>query len=783
MGKDITTAMGTEMQYMPQPDKDYTERLNSVEGAKGSTASGASDSALMANNLNDLNGSWLNFINSHDERWETYTMSKAQAMINGASDADIKNLNAIDLAQTYGYGTLADNGYFKAFSSKLRGQRLADMAKAAYADKYGDDPLPVDKDESRYTQFMGNFRTNLNMENWGENNVAFQEGFNNNNAQNAIDLANNAAQRDVADRKDTTAKEITSQLSQYGANGMLKDKPEVAAQKVTQLCNQMKLGGLDPATRTDIMDKFCQEVMSRGIIRNPADWYKFEKGVMVQTNLDGTQTSLFDLRDRLADSGAISNYRKAHDINFKKDLTHTYGHDPRPDRYDADTQKLYNSGSLEDRDKADMMVALRSSIFATQGRANAGRTKGKPLGASKSDLASAMNQAKHDLVIDNIHAYMSNGASETDEHGSFIGKVKLANGKGASENDYYNGFCQVRDEIENNTDLSTEDKNKQIMRLYEYAGMSPIKNTVMTQLCNTAQQMSRDDVENNGIEPWLIRADEARRSDPVSFRNAYGEKFDDIITQIQSLEPSEESDPMNRLTKGYEKYLDAHHVDKQTYEDNMKKCASETKAMNIEDGVGLDGSEDNVIDVNDPQISEKFRNSCVLYMNSGMDANTAYQYAMRDIQSSYTYYHHAYVPDCYLSDSGVDDLKHNSSIAFDLLAEQYGGWDSGVTMKYNPYTQTMDFTDAEGNLHPLSQNAIMNEIRAVPYMEQKLAEEEAKRKQNAQQAYTYHRAENEGKGEGLSNNPIDTNSKGYSSFDSLKNVPDADNTAGGKYVY
>ncbi len=503
---------------------------------------------------------------------------------------------------------------------------------------------------------------------------------------------------------------------------------------------------------------------------------------MVQTNLDGSQTSLFDLRDRLADSKAILDYNKANLSQLKMTFANKYKNDPTSDRSKSDVLKLLNSTSLEDRDKGQILEGMLPSLFSAQSRARAGRASGRVIGGGKAAVAGAQQQAKHDLVHDNIMAYLNNGSSETDEHGNLIGHVKLSDGKGASAIDYYNGFCEVRNDIENNENLSEADKNKQIMKLYEYAGMSPIAKGVMSQLCNTAQQETPEDIDNNGIEPWLIRADEARRTDPVTFKNAYGDKFDGIIQQIQNFMPSEVSDRNNALAVGYKKYLAAHRVDKQTYEDNMKQCVNDTKAMNIEDAVALDGTENNIVDVTNPQIAGKFRDSAVLYLNSGMDSTSAYQLAMRDIQSSYTYCHGAYFPDSYLQTSGVDNLSHNASAAFDLLANQYGGWDN-VRMRYNPNTDETTFIENDGTIHTMSQDAVMNEIRAVPYMEEQLAQQQAEAQTKSGQTYMYQRTKNEGKGEGLSNNAVDTNEEGYSSFNSLKGVSDEDNTAGGKYIY
>ena len=123
MGKKTSAAVGSAAQFMPQPDGVYQERLQGITGVKAS-APETSDEKMVADSLGGAVGAYLDFSNSHRQKFEAEMDKAAQDMINSASQEEVEALNIVDMSQTYGYATLVDNPYWRAAVSRKAGERL-----------------------------------------------------------------------------------------------------------------------------------------------------------------------------------------------------------------------------------------------------------------------------------------------------------------------------------------------------------------------------------------------------------------------------------------------------------------------------------------------------------------------------------------------------------------------------------------------------------------------------------------------------------------------------------
>ena len=115
MAKRIASAVGTEMQFMPQPDATYQERLTDVQGVRGTNPS-SSSASMFASAANNLNSSWLSFITDREKRMNEEGLTEANRLIASTTEEDRQKLNTLDMALTYGYGNNLDNPYFIAIS-------------------------------------------------------------------------------------------------------------------------------------------------------------------------------------------------------------------------------------------------------------------------------------------------------------------------------------------------------------------------------------------------------------------------------------------------------------------------------------------------------------------------------------------------------------------------------------------------------------------------------------------------------------------------------------------
>ena len=92
MAKRIASAVGTEMQFMPQPDATYQERLTEVQGVRGTNPS-SSSASMFASAANNLNSSWLSFITDREKSMNEEGLTEANRLIASTTEEDRQNLN------------------------------------------------------------------------------------------------------------------------------------------------------------------------------------------------------------------------------------------------------------------------------------------------------------------------------------------------------------------------------------------------------------------------------------------------------------------------------------------------------------------------------------------------------------------------------------------------------------------------------------------------------------------------------------------------------------------
>lgn len=246
MAKRIASAVGTEMQFMPQPDATYQERLTEVQGVRGTNPSSSSTS-MFASAANNLNSSWLSFITDREKRMNEEGLTEANRLIASTTEEDRQKLNTLDMALTYGYGNNLDNPYFIAYSDKLRGQALGDSAKLAYTEEFGDSPARTpDEEVKRYDDFVQKYRQRFIDKGLIDNNVSFEQGFNDKNIENQQTLMSNHVQRDIEDRIAETFNNIKSELGQFVYDMPTMDRA-TQVQKLQEIFNQSRLMGLNPS--------------------------------------------------------------------------------------------------------------------------------------------------------------------------------------------------------------------------------------------------------------------------------------------------------------------------------------------------------------------------------------------------------------------------------------------------------------------------------------------------------------------------------------------------------
>lgn len=723
MANKIVNAVGTEMQFMPQPDNTYQERVQGVQGARGTTPA-TSASAMFAQSSNNFNSNWLQFLTDREKRMNDEGLTLANRMISATSEDDIQRLNTIDIAQKYGYATAVDNPYFIAYSDKLRGKQLGDLAKAQYNDLYGDNPAPtVDDELARYDGFIKDYRSRFMDENIVANNTAFMEGFNTNSLANASDLATTHVQRDVADRLAESYHNIQSEVGDliYKAPSMsMKD----IQQKATEIFNQGRLMALSPDQRYSLVDLFTKEILSTGTIKDFKEFKKVMDNVTVDTRLDGTEVKMSDLVDPMALDELNLTYRKAHISQIKMNARKKYGKDANMDRFNADVIKGNNSKSRSERDDAEVLESDAGNVSALQQEHKASIARNTRLATS--NAKGAVHRAATSASVQaNFEAWM-NGDNTRDGYGNLIG-APMIEGKAASSNDIYQEF-RAQEQSISDSDADDDTKMKRLMRLFSYPASPEVRKLVETQGLADINGMNPQDVENNGVPNSIILMTKMYQANRNQFRGTFGAKIASAIDSIVNLaNNTNQSDANNALILGYSRYLQSHHVDdptKQSYDNQFKGITA--NGWDIGDMIDYSdtalAARAPAIAFNNDQIASVVYDTFMSYMpdyNGNPDgAQLAMNKAAQDVADNYGYFHGGIFPRYLHTGLPPDAEQVNTQRALatleqDYINNHYGVTDNDVYMSYNPNATGAEFRFYDyitGDSKTYSTSDMVNEI-------------------------------------------------------------------------
>ena len=720
MAKRIASSIGTEMQFMPQPDATYQERLTEVQGVRGTNPS-SSSASMFASAANNLNSSWLSFITDREKRMNEEGLTEANRLIASTTEEDRQKLNTLDMALTYGYGNNLDNPYFIAYSDKLRGQALGDSAKLAYTEEFGDSPARTpDEEVKRYDSFVQKYRQRFIDKGLIDNNVSFEQGFNDKNIENQQTLMSNHVQRDIEDRIAETFNNIKSELGDliYTAPTMSR---EDQVQKLTEIFNQSRLMGLNPSQRQTLVDNFCKEIITTGTIK---DFKNFKATILdqipVQTRLDGTTQTMGDLVDTMELDTLNVAYRKAHMDKMKMDYLKKYGKDTDMTRVYTDAIKMGQSGSREDRDNSEILTGMFSHIETLQNEHKAAQARAARVGA-KGVKTAAKSQASTASAMENIRAFMEDDNPVKDGYGSSIGKP-LVGGKAVDSGTILSAFQEYENQIIN-SDADEDTKAQKLMKLYTYSGVSNVKNQLVNSVLQTINSATADSVEANGVPNSIIYLVKAHNINHGQFAGAFGSKVDAAIGAIVNFShASGEEDADNALVRGYANYCrikDASEQDKQNYMAQIKGIAAGGWSIGGMDSWNSEGSTAPDISWDNPQIAETVKDRALMYNLAYHDPQAALDAACNDIRDSYAYYHGAIFPkNCFNSGFSPDTERAFAKQSLDALcysyADTWGVSAEDINVAYDEASNSWSFSEsANGNYVQLSGSDMANEIKYV----------------------------------------------------------------------
>lgn len=720
MAKRIASAVGTEMQFMPQPNATYQERLTEVQGVRGSNTS-SSSATMFASAADNLNSNWLSFITDREKRMNEEGLTEANRLIASTTEEDRQKLNTLDMALTYGYGNNLDNPYFIAYSDKLRGQALGDSAKLAYTEEFGDSPARTpDEEVKRYDDFVQKYRQRFIDKGIIDNNVSFEQGFNDKNIESQQALMSNHVQRDIEDRISETFNNINSELGQFVYDMPSMDRA-TQVQKLQEIFNQSRLMGLNPSQRQTLIDNTVKQIVTTGTIK---DFKDFKANILahisVQTRLDGSTQTMEDLVDPMELDTLNLAYRKAHMEKSKMDFTKKYGKDKDMNRVYTDVIKMGQSGNRSDRDNAEILTGMLPEIESLQNKHKAAQARMAKV-AAKGVKTAAKSQASSASAMENIRAFMEDDNPVKDGYGSSIGKP-LVGGKVVDSGTILSVFQDYENQIIKSDD-DEDTKAQKLMKLYTYSGVSNVKEQLANSVLQTINSSTEDSVKTNGVPNSIIYLVKARNINHGQFVGAFGSKVDAAIGAIVNFShASGEEDADNALVRGYANYCrikGASEQDKQNYMAQIKGIAAGGWSIGGMDSWNSEGSTSPDISWDNPQISETVKDRALMYNLAYHDPQAALNSACNDVRDAYAYYHGAVFPkNCFNSGFSPESERAFAKQSLDALCYQYASnWGvspEDINVSYDEASNTWSFSEsANGNYTQLSGSDMNNEIRYV----------------------------------------------------------------------
>lgn len=642
MGKKTSAAVGTAAQFMPQPDGVYQERLQGITGVKGS-APDTSSEKMTAESLGGAVGAYLDYSNSHRQKFEAEMDKAAQDMINSASQEAVEALNITEMSQTYGYGTLVDNPYWRAAVSRKAGERLMTTLDAQYNDLYGDDrSLSMDDERKRYEDFVSSKQEDYLSKLPLDNRVAFMGGFNTRKTQSIQTLMDNRSQRDVADRLTESAASINSELSEVIANcaGMTTDE---VIKQVSSITNFSRLANLSPETKYKIASNFVNDITKTGVFTSDEVLQMLDK-IPVSTRLDGTTVPMSELIDVNAVREAATAFQSSHITQWSLSLMNEYKNDYDTTRLNMDIAKAWASKNPAERRKAPVLEGLYGKIVA-QINENKRRRAAQQKAWADQAKAAAKNSDGYTLWKANIQLALDGNHDAVDAFGNMEGVVRYKDGKEVP--------TAIRDQVlgdtieeilsDGNSEYST--RLKRLANLMNFKGAESFVSAYQDRLYRTMEQIPKDQLSDGVVEGTYVNLYNMYIADPKNFGHAFGNKLTNALTMIRNFAENSGYGGTNGLAIGLNKWQDVSNMSQEQRNSYKTQCTSYFStvrsaygsAPDIEGITDMSYGAPTTITFDDISRSDVGVDLAASYMASGANVEQAVAQAGSDLRDNYVY--------------------------------------------------------------------------------------------------------------------------------------------------
>lgn len=691
MPTEISNAVGTARQFIPQPDGVYQGRYQGLGVSQG--ASAQPKVLDVAESMAKLSEALQGYTVNHEKYLNAKGEIEATDMINGMSAGAIEKLNAIDAAQLEGYADSAANPYFTAYAEKLRGTFLGARMKQDYDAKYAMEPAKSAEEElKRYSNFMNEWRDAHLKNSAPQNQLAFDRGFYENSMVNMGNLASAWNKKKNEEDVVVTMANMQSELGDVIKNSVDLLKTNGAmTDRVQAIFNEGRLMGLPPQYRQKLLEDFTQEFIKTGHIPAKRLSQMLDK-VIIQTSMDGSTIKAADLLDMQSIKTMASQYNRQFITQEKYDWVEKYRKMGEPGYKkaiaeittlrDTDPEKALEFNGLLpelrskiDHDTAEKKMQMRSYLKGGTGGSGGSSSTGGSSGGLKDPEK-----------IKKIIGAWASGDTVVD---------------GVAVNSYKFNTDVMYPIVWNELMYYAENNNPDaFFRLMDMKQLGDIKSSFAADLASKLASIkpSDDGGVNIGGDPAMMGLVQMITSNVNNVEHSFGA---DVAKQARILKSL--VDVSGDFDTGLRLYANYNNADPDVVSQNKELVEAQMNGYTIEgvrhlDSVYASGSYDTVRF--DSNMNSDLRNEIVdlatAYTTCGYTPSDAVNKAGADVANNFQTYHWGAFPKAVYNNLGTPDDEGYFSHALEQLCYRAAGDGNpadSVHIEYNRYTQMFYATD------------------------------------------------------------------------------------------
>lgn len=539
-GNNVANAVGTALQFMPQPDSLGVENLKGIQGVQGRVATGDIGNKSYAAGVENLINAYGGFVEAREKNFQKEMADGAAKMLSRTTEEDIQKLQSVEIAQKYGYATLVDNPYFHAYTDNLIGQHNTMLAYDKYQTMYADKPARTPEEEQqRWDAFVSNEAATYLEGKPDTNQVAYMEGFTTKKHELLQNMMDARMKQDVANKVAQAQATISAQVQDIVYNATGKPWADVTTE-LQRVFDESNLISMSPEYKYNMLEKIPLDLAQHGR-QSTEDIMNILKNLKVDVNLAGEEVTADNFVSPLAFSGAAVKWQQAHHTQLYNNIFEKYSKEPDISKMRMDIQAKYQSTNPADWNTAEIMESVMPAVEQeinnrkAQAKSRHAGLKSSLKAAAKRSEKKAQGQTDNVLANANIDSYIEHGGNMVDRFGNTIGNVRRADGQNVPEAVLQQAWLQRFATNLLDTSKAYDERLDKATNLMKYPGAQKFVKVYQGQVRDLFRNLPEDQLQKGLIEGDATNLYNMYLNNPEKFQEALGTENSVMMNTIKVL--------------------------------------------------------------------------------------------------------------------------------------------------------------------------------------------------------------------------------------------------------